>query len=148
LSTKRGYQTPWGLVRIRAHFARVELGPALAASEPVLPEIPAPPPPSRPDGVIEVVLPSGFVKCVRSVGLALPDDISVIGFDGIEFAEFVEPTLTTFRQPRRELGYRGASLLVSAMRGEATDQTNVRQRLSVPLLERGSTGPAPRSRRH
>jgi hypothetical protein len=39
----------------------VELGPALDASEPVLPEIPAPPPPSRPDGVIEVVLPSGVL---------------------------------------------------------------------------------------
>jgi DNA-binding LacI/PurR family transcriptional regulator len=90
--------------------------------------------------VIEVVLPSGFVKCVRSVGLALPDDISVIGFDGIEFAEFVEPTLTTFRQPRRELGYRGASLLVSAMRGEATTT------MSTPIP---SSGPSPPStKRH
>jgi LacI family repressor for deo operon, udp, cdd, tsx, nupC, and nupG len=87
----------------------------------------------------------GFVKRVRSAGLAVPDDISVIGFDGIEFAEFVEPTLTTFRQPRRELGYRGASLLISLMRGDATNQTNARQRLSVQLLERGSTGPAPQS---
>lgn len=43
------------------NFARVELGPALDASEPVLPEIPAPPPPSRPDGVIEVVLRSGVL---------------------------------------------------------------------------------------
>src|SRR5262249_2768971 len=63
----------------------------------------------------------GFVKRVRSAGLAVPDDVSVIGFDGIEFAEFVEPTLTTIRQPRRELGYQGASLLISAMRGETTD---------------------------
>jgi LacI family repressor for deo operon, udp, cdd, tsx, nupC, and nupG len=85
----------------------------------------------------------GFVKHVRSAGLTVPDDISVVGFDGIEFAEFVEPTLTTFYQPRRELGYYGASLLVSAMRGEASDLAGVRQRLSVPLLKRGSTGPAP-----
>jgi LacI family repressor for deo operon, udp, cdd, tsx, nupC, and nupG len=87
----------------------------------------------------------GFVKRVRTAGLAVPDDVSVIGFDGIDFAEFVEPTLTTFRQPRRELGYRGASLLVSAMRGETINQTSARQRLSMPLLERGSTGPAPQS---
>jgi LacI family repressor for deo operon, udp, cdd, tsx, nupC, and nupG len=85
----------------------------------------------------------GFVKCVRSAGLAVPQELSVVGFDGIEFAEYVEPTLTTFRQPRRQLGYHGASLLVSAMRGEATDPVNLNQRLSVPLLERGSTGPAP-----
>jgi LacI family transcriptional regulator, repressor for deo operon, udp, cdd, tsx, nupC, and nupG len=87
----------------------------------------------------------GFVKRVRSAGLAVPDDVSVVGFDGIEFAEFVEPTLTTFRQPRRELGYNGASLLVSVMRGEATDPANARQRLSVTMLERGSTGAAPQS---
>ena len=46
------------------NFARVELGPALQASdggEPALPEVPTPPPPSRPDGVIEVVLPSGVL---------------------------------------------------------------------------------------
>jgi LacI family repressor for deo operon, udp, cdd, tsx, nupC, and nupG len=85
----------------------------------------------------------GFVKRVRSAGLAVPEDLSVVGFDGIQFSEFVEPTLTTFRQPRRELGYHGASLLVSVMRGEAIEPANVHRRLSVPLLERGSTGPAP-----
>ncbi|HET7881493.1 MAG TPA: LacI family DNA-binding transcriptional regulator [Acetobacteraceae bacterium] len=84
----------------------------------------------------------GFVKRIRSDGLAVPDDISVVGFDGIEFADFVEPTLTTFRQPRRELGYYGASLLVQAMRGEAIDPARSHLRLPVPLLERGSTAPA------
>lgn len=47
-----------------ANFARVELGPALQASdgsEPVLPEVPAPPPPSPRDGLIEVVLTSGVL---------------------------------------------------------------------------------------
>ena len=46
------------------NIARVELGPALQAtdgSEPVLPEVPAPPPSSRSDGVIEVVLPNGVL---------------------------------------------------------------------------------------
>jgi LacI family repressor for deo operon, udp, cdd, tsx, nupC, and nupG len=89
----------------------------------------------------------GFVKTVHSAGLAIPDDVSVVGFDGIEFAEFVEPTLTTFRQPRRELGYRGASMLISVMRGEATELACLRQRLTVPLLEGGSTGPVPHGER-
>jgi transposase len=46
------------------NFARVEFGPALPASdgsEPVLPKVPAPPPSSRTDGIIEVVLPSGVL---------------------------------------------------------------------------------------
>jgi len=62
------------------NFARVELGPALDASEPVLPEIPAPPPRSRPDGVIEVVLPSGVLVRVDAAvdGRALRRVISAL----------------------------------------------------------------------
>ena len=66
-------------------FARVEFGPALQAPdgrEPVSPTVPAPPPSSRPDGVIEVVLPSGVlvrvdaavdVRALRRVLSALDD---------------------------------------------------------------------------
>ena len=82
----------------------------------------------------------GFIKTIRSAGLDVPDDISVVGFDGIEFADYVEPTLTTFRQPRRELGRAGAALLIQAMTGAPIDPAEVHQRLPVPLLARASTG--------
>jgi LacI family transcriptional regulator, repressor for deo operon, udp, cdd, tsx, nupC, and nupG len=48
----------------------------------------------------------------------MPGALSVMGFDGIGFADYVEPTLTTFRQPRRELGQHSATLLLRAMLGE------------------------------
>ena len=54
----------------------------------------------------------GFIKGVRAAGLRVPDDVSVVGFDGIAFADYVDPVLTTFRQPRRELGRAGARLLL------------------------------------
>jgi LacI family transcriptional regulator, repressor for deo operon, udp, cdd, tsx, nupC, and nupG len=85
----------------------------------------------------------GFVKTLYSAGVTVPRDVSVVGFDGIEFADFVEPTLTTFRQPRRELGYEGAQLLAAAMRGDVIDPARTHQRRPVPLLRRGSTGPVP-----
>jgi LacI family transcriptional regulator, repressor for deo operon, udp, cdd, tsx, nupC, and nupG len=84
----------------------------------------------------------GFVKTIRSAGIVVPDDISVVGFDGIEFADYVEPTLTTFRQPRRELGQIGAALLVQLMTGAAVDPSEAHQRLPVSLLSRGSSGRA------
>lgn len=86
----------------------------------------------------------GFIKTVRDAGLRVPADVSVVGFDGIAFADFVEPTLTTFRQPRRELGRAGAGLLVRAMAGEKVDPSEFRVRLDAVLLDRASTGPAPR----
>jgi LacI family repressor for deo operon, udp, cdd, tsx, nupC, and nupG len=46
----------------------------------------------------------GAIKVLRGRGLRIPDDISVIGFDDIEFAQYVEPPLTTIHQPRREIG--------------------------------------------
>ena len=45
-----------------------------------------------------------FMKTVMEAGIGVPDDLSVVGFDGIEFAEFVTPTLTTIQQPRHEIG--------------------------------------------
>ena len=45
----------------------------------------------------------------------MPDDLSVVGFDGIEFAEFVTPTLTTVQQPRHEIGRNGARALIEAL---------------------------------
>lgn len=85
----------------------------------------------------------GFIKTVQTAGVRVPVDVSVIGFDGIDFADYVEPTLTTFRQPRRTLGETAARLLVEAIGGR-TDAAHIR--LPVPLLLRDSTGPAPTGR--
>lgn len=82
----------------------------------------------------------GFIKVVRAAGVRVPEDVSVIGFDGIEFADYVEPTLTTFRQPLHDLGRRGASVLLKMIRGQMQPEDwNVR--LPLALLERDTTGP-------
>ena len=52
-----------------------------------------------------------FMKTVMEAGVSVPEDLSVVGFDGIEFAEFVTPTLTTIQQPRHEIGRTGARVL-------------------------------------
>jgi LacI family repressor for deo operon, udp, cdd, tsx, nupC, and nupG len=69
----------------------------------------------------------------------VPDDVSVVGFDAIEFADFVHPTLTTVRQPRHEMGRTGARVLLRAMRGEGRPAGPVQ--LAAPLLLRDSTAP-------
>ena len=102
----------------------------------------------RPTGVVcasdEMAI--GFIKTVTGAGVAVPDDVSVVGFDGIEFADYCEPTLTTIRQPGRELGAAGARALLASLRGEppATDSPIV---LHGELVVRDSTGPAPMRRK-
>ncbi|MEX6508394.1 LacI family DNA-binding transcriptional regulator [Jiella sp. M17.18] len=102
----------------------------------------------RPTGVIcgndESAI--AFVKTVRSAGVKVPGDLSVVGFDGIEFADYCEPTLTTIAQPRFELGAAGAKLLVDLLAGgRLTDLLGGRDRMLMQgrLLVRDSTA-APR----
>ena len=61
----------------------------------------------------------GFIKTLRDAGLSVPEDVSVAGFDDIEYASLLAPALTTMRQPRAELGRRAAENLVARMTGAA-----------------------------
>jgi LacI family repressor for deo operon, udp, cdd, tsx, nupC, and nupG len=84
----------------------------------------------------------GLMRTLISGGLRVPQDISVAGFDDIEFAAMVEPSLTTIHQPRRALGRQGAHVLIDLLNGR---EAPPRVRLKTELVVRGSTGPAPRS---
>jgi len=81
----------------------------------------------------------GFMKQMHESGVSVPDDVSVIGFDGVDYANYVVPTLTTVLQPRRELGRRAARTLLSQIRGEAVAAD---LKLPTSLTLRRSTGPA------
>jgi LacI family repressor for deo operon, udp, cdd, tsx, nupC, and nupG len=84
-----------------------------------------------------------FMKTVMEAGVDVPGDLSVVGFDGIEFAEFITPTLTTIQQPRHEIGRTGALTLIEAL-GKGTRPKSVR--LEAPLIIRDSTAPPRRAR--
>jgi LacI family repressor for deo operon, udp, cdd, tsx, nupC, and nupG len=71
----------------------------------------------------------GFIKAIRDAGLSVPEDVSVAGFDDIEYANLLSPALTTMRQPRAELGRRAAEQLVRRM---SQDRKGVVQRTRLP----------------
>ena len=104
------------------------------------------PRPERPSAVYAVsdTMAIGFMKTVIDGGVGVPDDVSVVGFDGIEFAEFVTPTLTTIQQPRREIGRMGARTLLTALNEQSTPRSVL---LDAPLIIRDSTAP-PRAQQH
>ena len=97
----------------------------------------------RPTAVFAIsdMMAIGFMRAMYAAGLRVPDDVSVAGFDGIEFADYCEPPLTTVRQPREAMGRTAAELLVRLIRGEAIPAAACAQRLEVSLRPAGSTAP-------
>ncbi|GAA3367049.1 LacI family DNA-binding transcriptional regulator [Streptomyces antimycoticus] len=87
------------------------------------------------------ILAAGACKAARRLGLRIPDDISVTGFDDLALATAVEPELTTVRLPAEAVGAAGMRALMTLMDG-GTPRDTV---LPVELIPRGSTAPPPRS---
>ncbi len=80
----------------------------------------------------------GLIAGLEQGGLSVPGDISVIGFDDIELAEFYTPGLTTIRQYRRSLGEGAAEMLLACLGSEGGPRNTV-ETLGVELIIRGST---------
>lgn len=64
------------------------------------------------------VLAAGALMMARNLGIEVPDDVSITGFDDIEIAEIVTPALTTVHVPHREMGRGAARLLIALRNGE------------------------------
>ena len=60
------------------------------------------------------------IRQLHALGLRVPEDVSVIGFDDIQGAAFHNPSLTTIRQPLHEMGAVAARILLQRIRGQAT----------------------------
>jgi DNA-binding LacI/PurR family transcriptional regulator len=72
-------------------------------------------------------------------GLRVPGDLSIVGFDDIPLAEFLDPPLTTVRLPAYGLGWAAGERLIRLVRGEGLDQDGVL--LESQLVVRESTSP-------
>jgi len=84
------------------------------------------------------IIAAGLYLAARERGLRIPRDVSVIGFDDMDFARVLDPALTTVALDAEQLGASGFELLEARMAGRRT-----RRRVVLPaeLLVRGSTGP-------
>lgn len=60
----------------------------------------------------------GVIKAIKSKGLKVPEDISVLGFDNLKFSSIFEPGLTTIAQPAFEIGEKVAELLLRLINKE------------------------------
>lgn len=97
----------------------------------------------RPTAVIcgNDVLAVGAIGRAKALGLRVPEDVSITGFDDIDIAAFVEPALTTVHVPHRRMGVAAAEQLLRLIAGEDAD---ARVEFGTEIVERGSLGVAPR----
>jgi LacI family transcriptional regulator len=78
----------------------------------------------------------GVVKRILDLGLRIPGDVAVVGFDDIEPASYVQPALTTIRQPMAGLGRASVDLLLELISGK--QKAPVRRMLPTELVRRES----------
>ena len=83
----------------------------------------------------------GAMSAVRRKGWSVPDDVSVIGFDDIRFAEFTDPPLTTVRLSRKELGETAFRALLNHIQpeNEKTASGGAQYFIMPSLVVRNST---------
>ncbi|MGJ8569646.1 MAG: LacI family DNA-binding transcriptional regulator [Hoeflea sp.] len=86
------------------------------------------------------VLAVGAMQKARELGLRVPEDVSITGFDDIDLASVVAPKLTTVRVPHRRMGEAAAEMLIKLM-----DKRPVERQIAIPtaIVERGTLGPPP-----
>jgi len=101
----------------------------------------------RPTAVLAMsdAMAIGAMRAAADLGLSVPGDLSVVGFDDIDLARQVHPALTTVHQPVRRKGEEAVRLLLSVLDGR--ERVTEHRRLETRLIVRASTGPAP-SRDH
>ncbi len=62
----------------------------------------------------------GTIRALHEAGLRVPEDVSVLGFDDIQSAQYQVPSLTTIRQPLQQMGSTAAQMLLQKLAGETT----------------------------
>lgn len=101
----------------------------------------------RPTAILSAndLMAIGALRELKSAGLRVPQDISVIGFDDIPFAALADPPLTTIAIPAAEIGRAAVDALLHTISAE--DNIGREIRVSTRLIVRESTGPVSH-RRH
>ena len=85
------------------------------------------------------LLALGCYDVLAERGLRCPDDVSVVGFNDMPFADRFDPPLTTVRIPHREIGSAAAEILLERLGGDGDAAPQVR--LAPAFVARGSTAP-------
>jgi LacI family transcriptional regulator, galactose operon repressor len=98
--------------------------------------------PSRPTALLAIndLLAIGALRAIRDLGLDVPQDISLVGYDDIPVAKYLVPRLSTASKDGKEMGRQATRLLLARLQDPDCPPQEIR--LPARLILRESTGPA------
>jgi LacI family transcriptional regulator len=101
-------------------------------------------PSGRPTALVAAIdlIAFGLLQALLQHGVAVPDDMALVGYDDVPFSKQLSVPLTTVRRPHYEMGSMAAELLLAAISGESLRQRHIV--FDPKLVVRSSTAP-PRS---
>lgn len=82
------------------------------------------------------IMAIGALKAIKEIGLKIPDDVAIMGYDGIQLGEFVEPPLTTIYHSAEKMGQITMELLLKILQGKNIKEKHIL--IPPELLIRGS----------
>ncbi|TWI55902.1 LacI family DNA-binding transcriptional regulator [Halalkalibacter nanhaiisediminis] len=80
---------------------------------------------------------AGIIKQAKTLGVKIPEEIAVIGFDDQPIAELMEPTLTTIRQPIKEMGQKTMEVMLSMLNNPSGNEKQIIE-LPIQVISRES----------
>lgn len=93
--------------------------------------------PEPPTAIVAMndVMAVGVMRAAKELGIQIPEQLSIIGFDNREFSEYVSPSITTMDLPLHEMGYKAMEALSRILHGE---QVETGEKPVCKLIERDS----------
>ncbi|ERI05354.1 LacI family DNA-binding transcriptional regulator [Atopobium sp. oral taxon 810] len=92
-----------------------------------------------PDGIFTCsdVYAAAVIRASLKMGIKIPEELAVVGFDNIESSMMLTPSITTIAQPRYQMGYSACTLMLERLRGTSSDVSSML--LQTELISREST---------
>lgn len=97
--------------------------------------------PNPPDAIFAVNDPSGIeaIQTIKERGLSIPKDIAVVGFSNDNASQYIEPGLTTIKQPTHDMGKIAVQLLLDMIDKDVSEWKSLYKVLTPELIVRGSS---------
>lgn len=89
--------------------------------------------------VFSDIMALGLLGALQNVGIKVPEDIAIVGFDNQQFTEFTNPTLSTVAQPNKLVGKAAAELLLAKIEQKEPPKDGWTKTLPTKFVARGST---------